>query len=776
MALFGRRNEEKDYKELIRIIRNSRLNAHDQVNLVNYVSSIAAGTRNNDFFDFEFLHDVILLLCNSTNKYENIEDIFKDIINSVKLVFPQGTKTENYDSLKGEFIVNFCGNDGIIAKRVFNNEFFSIFSNRNDYLQVMSIILSDDNLIDNFDSIVNFAVEISKEIEDPDLIKREIISYIHAYGSILSSDEDYLQKRVDEARKRYGVYPGIDEKTVATISRNVEKAKSLIKRFEVMEKKVSGYEERINSKMNEGLKIINDSVLSGKKELEDFSSSSIIKMQNDLEEAKKSLTEELKRFLISLEDSMKNNSDQIFNQLLIDAKEKIEELSTIAESLSGTTTKELLKIQQETRSSVEKLRNYVQNSPELKSSLQIATDSEEVMKALLDFNRRQEELRKASEEGVAQTSPLIIPERKILVSTEGVGLDDTQRDFLVPKFTMVDKPLEAFDRKVKFKDRMKKIEESIARLEGEGYIIPPALKEALPWYVMGNKVVYFYGPTQSGKTTVCDLLAKVVGSELIDGGKITEEHSVTSYNDVNGRFDESPLFYSLYYGLSILYDEFDNGNADNIVVLGTFASKLAEKIRNPEKDVMAQFAKRRFVPINENARIITAGNTSGKGRNRQYGARSRFDESSQERLVPIYVDYSDEVERKIFGNNTGWYKFFEFFRLQCNDWAKDSGLDAAEGNVTTGDAATIVDCIKEDTMTVSQLINGIFIQTKEPDYISHLKNNIKSKYSIESIQEDKISKYNNTQLKNLSEKQIAEAFVFEAEKALNKGRALAKRR
>ena len=189
MALFGNRNE-RDYKELIKIIRNSRLNVHDKVYLTNYVSSIAAGTRNNDFFDFEFLHDVILIICNNIEEFDGVECKLREVLNSVKLMFPQGTKTENFESLKGEFITNFCDNNGIIARGVFNNEFFSIFTDRKDYLQVMNIILSDENLIKNFDSIVNFGIAIAKELEDPDLIKREIISYVHAFGSILSSDEE----------------------------------------------------------------------------------------------------------------------------------------------------------------------------------------------------------------------------------------------------------------------------------------------------------------------------------------------------------------------------------------------------------------------------------------------------------------------------------------------------------------------------------------------------------------------------------------------------------
>ena len=53
----------------------------------------------------------------------------------------------------------------------------------------MDIIINDDNLAENFETIVRFAVELGKEVDDQGLLKREIISYLHLYGSILSDNE-----------------------------------------------------------------------------------------------------------------------------------------------------------------------------------------------------------------------------------------------------------------------------------------------------------------------------------------------------------------------------------------------------------------------------------------------------------------------------------------------------------------------------------------------------------------------------------------------------------
>ena len=764
MGLFYETEEEKQYRELIRALRESNLDYESANTLISYVIDVRDGKRLNDFYDFDLLQGVIIELATSSyNTHEEFVEAFNRILNRVRLLLPDGEKTEDYDAIKREIINYYCS---IERSNLFSIELYSLFDSRYDFLQIMDIILNDENLVNNFNNIVKFAVELGKEVDDQGLLKREIISYLHLYGSILSEDEAYLEKRINEARMRYGVYPGINEKTIASISREVEKARGILKKLEVLEKKVDSYVEKVDAKTQLGIQTINDTVNDGKREIETFASDAIKRMQADLEASKRELLEELKKYLTSLEDTMKANSDQVFNQMLIDAKEKLEQIRVVASSLSGTTTRELLRIQQETQTSLDTLKRYVETNPQLKQSLQVAADSEEVMKALLQFSAVQTELNGAK-------AGIVIPQNGVVVPETVVTTD---QDFLVPNFTMTEGILLPFDRSVSFAKRMKSIEERIKELESQGYIIPDALREALPWYLMGKKIVYFYGPTQSGKTTIADLLVKVVQTELLDGGKITEEHSITSYNDVRGVFDENALFYALYYGKTIFYDELDNGNPDNLIVLGTFSSKLVNKIDHPEKEVTVQFAKRRFVPINANARIIAAGNTTGKGRNREHSSRSKMDEASLERMVPIFVGYSSEVEQKIFGRNTEWFEFFNFFREICNEWAINSGMDASEGNVSTGDASTIVECIKENSMTAGMIMRGIFIQTKETDYLAFLMKCVKNKYKVDEVSDALYEKINENHLAELSAQDIAKVFVYEASRVLEQGKILSRKR
>lgn len=760
MGFFNKTEEEKRFEELIRTIRNSDLDYYSIDYFVDYLTEIKDGKRLNDFYDFDFLKSVIIELCSiNYESYEDLVKVFNRVVGRVKILLPEGEETEGYEAIKREVVNYYCD---IERNDLFSNELYSLFSDRVDYLQIMDIVMSDPNLVENFDKVVDFATQIGKEIDDEGLLKREIISYLHLFGSVLSNDEEYLKKRIEEARMRYGVYPGINEKTLANISREVEKSRSLLRKLEILEKKVDDYVEKVDAKTQSGIELLSSTVTEGKKDIEVFASDSIKKMQQDLAESKKELLNELNNYLIRLEDTMKANSDQVFNQMLIDAREKLEQIRVVATSLSGTTTRELLRIQEETQKSMDKLKTYVESNPQLRESLKIASDSEEVMSALLKFNISQGQVNAAS-------SGIIVPSKEIVVS-------DDKETFLVPEYKMTEGILPAFNREFPFDKRMKEIEKNIELLKQQGIFIPKALYEALPWYIMGKKIVYFYGPPQSGKTTMIDLLAKVVGSEVIDGGRITDENSVTSYNDVRGIFDENALFYAIYYGKTLLLDELDSGNPSALILFGTYTSKLVEKIDNPSKNVTVTFAKRRSVPVNVNTRVIGIGNTPGKGPTKQHPERNRLDESSFQRIVHIYSGYDRGVEEKIFGKYDNWRDFFWFFREQCDNWAVSNGMDSSEGNVTTADASTLVECINENAMNVSMIMDGLFVQIKEPDYLGHLIKNVNKKYGISEITDEKIDNYNKTPLKELEVKQIAESFVYEANKVMEREKKLIKRK
>ena len=173
MGFFNETEQEKKYRELIRALRSSNLDYESIETLVKYLTDVRDGRRLNDFYDFELLQGVIVEIATSNyESHEELIEVFNRILNRVRLLLPQGEKTEDFDAIKREIINYYCS---IERSNLFSAELYSLFENRLDYLQIMDIILNDENLTDNFENIVNFAVELGKEVDDQGLLKREII-------------------------------------------------------------------------------------------------------------------------------------------------------------------------------------------------------------------------------------------------------------------------------------------------------------------------------------------------------------------------------------------------------------------------------------------------------------------------------------------------------------------------------------------------------------------------------------------------------------------------
>lgn len=87
MGLFGNQTEEERVlKNLTRAIRNdSGLGSEDKNYLIDYVNSIMNGSRNNDFFEFEYLVRAITALVESKeDEYYTAESLLTKYINIVK--------------------------------------------------------------------------------------------------------------------------------------------------------------------------------------------------------------------------------------------------------------------------------------------------------------------------------------------------------------------------------------------------------------------------------------------------------------------------------------------------------------------------------------------------------------------------------------------------------------------------------------------------------------------------------------------------------------------
>lgn len=723
MGLFNEETqEEKDFKRLIKVIKNANLNYEIINYLVNYVSEIRDKKRNNDFFEFDFLEGIILEIVNSSfDSYDEFLNLYKKILETVNFLLPEGMLTPDYDAIKRMFIYNFSDSSSFIAKDVFEQKFYSLFDSRLDYLYLMNLIAKDEDLVNNYRVILNYALEVAPYTINQSVLKNEILSFINGLKNELGDVTSFSERRLIEAKKRMGVYP-IDEKTLAMISAEAVKAQGLITKLEGMQKKVDTYQDRVASLTKAGTKEINDALKLGKKDISDYAQSAISDMKQSIEEARKEIIAKLDEYLLSLEKALKESSDQVFKQLLLDAQEKINSIKVMAQGLSSTTTSELLRIQKATQDSVDKLKSYVETEPHLQEYLKSAADNEQIMSALKKFSELQTG---AATQAVvaAPTGGIIIPGNERLVVPANPQV-------IIPKEQSLSIVIPAFDESIPFDVRMQKILDEKKRREEEGEFFHEMVEEVIRCILEGDWV-YLWGPSGCGKSFVIKQVADLIGIDLVENGKITDKYSVMAYNDPHGNFRATQAFVALVYGKMLSLDEFDNGNTDTQVVLNELYSGLLDVLANPSKPRYVTFAEDMTVPINPNFRMISAGNTKGGGENQIFSSRGKIDEAVQERMTPKEFKYDNLVEQKIFGQYKDWYEIFVKFREACDMYAKQHGYDTAPGIGTTRDAAAIVKYIRHNSKSIDQIMREKFTQTKERDYLSFLRKQFGQFYSLD---------------------------------------------
>ena len=761
MGIFNNETEEeKNLKKLSRAIRSSNLDDDWRDYLSNYVTRIMNGEIQNDFYTFDYLNRAILKICETNDlNIENPKSGFKKIISIMKQIMPEGDKSEDFDSKMEMFIGNFLGNDGLINKDLFDSKFYYMFNNRYDFLYIMNIIRNDDWLEDRLDVIVDYALKVAPYCANQDVLKREIISFISGLDDEYGEAVDYKVRMLNNAKKRCGIYP-IDEGMLASITAEAEKAQSLINKLDNMQKKVDSYQEMITASTKAGKQEITSLLNGAMKDIKNTGSEAINTLNSLLAESKADIIKKLDDYILILESQLKESSDTIFNKILSDTTEKLREIRVAASGLSQTATSELIRIKTATEESVDKLREYVDNDEKLNELLKGAENDDKVKSALLQIQSMN--LRNV---GTVSTSG-----EEVSSTLSGIVVEPTSPSVIIPGYDRVVSPanpsvvipsgevprsiIPAFDEAIPFDKRMDRILKIKAERQANGEIFHDMTDEIIRCILEGDWC-YLWGPSGCGKSYSIKQIAKLIGIDMLDNGKITDKYSIMAYNDPQGRFRATQAFVALVYGKLLSLDEFDNGNPDTQVVLNELYSGLLDTLEKPGELRYVTFAEDMRVPIHPNFRMIAAGNTSGEGENQAFSSRGKIDESVQQRMTPKRFWYDNRVEERIFGDYKAWYNLFVKFRQICDDYAKMQGLDAPIGVVTTRDAAAITKYIKHNSKSVEQVMDEKFVQTKSQDYLKYIKKKLIDMYKIDSYETNP----SRAPLGSVKEKELAKKLV-----------------
>lgn len=775
MGIFSNETEEeKNYKKLIRAVRSSNLNTEWKDLLTDYISKINNGEIINDFVNQDYLNRAMLKLLDWDNLNEqDSKSTFRRIINILKQLIPVGEQTQDFEMMMEMFINNFCGNEGFIDNNMVDFKFYALFQNRYDYLYIMNFIASSEFFTDNFGLIASYAVDVSPYCANQQILKSEILAFMNCIESEYGPKEELRARMLDEAKKRCGVYP-LDERELAKLSSEAEKAQALINKLENLRKSVDSFQDKIKTSTAIGKKELANELTRIKKEIIDLGASATSSMNDLMSQAKQDVIAELNKHVTDLETSLQSKSDKVFNKVLENSQLKIAELKRAAELVSNSTTQELLRIQGVSEESVNKLRQYVEDEPKLQELLKGAVEDNQVKETLLALkasgllsptqntvvqSTASQPVVKESEEvkqvnAVEQQVPsVIIPGYSRIVSPADPSV-------IIPTSGLERTIIPAFDESIPFDKRMDRILKIKAARQANGEIFHEKTDEIISCLLEGDWP-YLWGPSGCGKSYSIKQIAKLIGIDMVDNGKITDKYSIMAYNDPQGRFRATQAFVALVYGKLLSLDEFDNGNPDTQVVLNELYSGLLDTLEKPDELRYVTFAEDMRVPIHPNFRMISAGNTSGGGEDEAFSSRGKIDESVQQRMTPKRFWYDNRVEERIFGEYKAWYNIFVNFRKACDEYAKRQGLSTPIGVVTTRDASAIVKYIGHNSKSIDQILDEKFVQTKSEDYLQFIVNEFSDMYDLRY---DDSTPKNPKNLSSAREKDIAKRLVLRCKK------------
>jgi cobaltochelatase CobS len=160
---------------------------------------------------------------------------------------------------------------------------------------------------------------------------------------------------------------------------------------------------------------------------------------------------------------------------------------------------------------------------------------------------------------------------------------------------------------------------------------------------------FLVGPAGSGKTTLAKQVAKVLKRKFYAENRVTSEYKLLGFVDGHGRYVRTQFREAYEKGGGFLLDEVDASDADALV---SFNAALENGFcAFPDK----------LVPMHKDFFCIAAGNTFGRGADRQYVGRNQLDAATLDRFAILEMDYDEDFELQLAGN-AEWTRYVQKVR------------------------------------------------------------------------------------------------------------------
>lgn len=180
-----------------------------------------------------------------------------------------------------------------------------------------------------------------------------------------------------------------------------------------------------------------------------------------------------------------------------------------------------------------------------------------------------------------------------------------------------------------------------------------ALEDVLVMVVAGASP-FLVGPAGSGKTTLASQIATTLDRKFYMAARVTSEYKLIGFMDANGNTVRTQFREAFEHGGVFLFDEVDASDPD---AMTAFNAALANGWCDFPDGMITKHPD--FV-------ALAAGNTFGRGADRQYVGRNQLDAATLDRFQIYEVEYDEELEMVLAGH-APWTRYVQAVRKSIMD-------------------------------------------------------------------------------------------------------------
>lgn len=214
-----------------------------------------------------------------------------------------------------------------------------------------------------------------------------------------------------------------------------------------------------------------------------------------------------------------------------------------------------------------------------------------------------------------------------------------------------------------------------------------------------NIPCFLTGPAGTGKSVICQQVAKALNLDFYFSNAVTQEYKITGFTDANGTYHETPFYKAFKNGGLFFLDEMDASIPDVLVILNA-------AIANRKMDFPAPIGN---VDAHPDFRVIAAGNTFGTGADAQYVGRFQLDMATLNRFSVVQVGYSPDIEMLMANGDEELLEFSRCFRSAVNK----AGIRMVVSYRNIGDTAKAL-----KLLTLKDALSMCFLKAMAVDDIS----------------------------------------------------------